>query len=145
MFWFSLQLLYKQFLILRRIQRDTIRNVHRPSCKVPIILVRFCVISGFRRDVDEICALLGCYAALSGSSVPTFRNNLSISSSRVWKSKMDYLALLEPWRWDQQVAPKRRYRTTAESCVISQKMADFSSDFNRTWNSLRRFSKNTPI
>jgi hypothetical protein len=31
-----------------------------------------CVISGFRRDVDDICALLGCYAALSGSSVPTF-------------------------------------------------------------------------
>ena len=36
-----------------------------------------CVISGFRRDVHEICALLGCYAALSGISVPTFRENLS--------------------------------------------------------------------
>jgi hypothetical protein len=28
------------------------------------------LISGFRRDVDEICALLGYYAALSGCSVP---------------------------------------------------------------------------
>jgi hypothetical protein len=31
--------------------------------------------SGFRRDVDVMCALLGCYAALSGSSIPTFRDN----------------------------------------------------------------------
>jgi hypothetical protein len=37
------------------------------------------VISGFRRNVDDICALLGYYAILSGSSVPTFRDNLSIS------------------------------------------------------------------
>jgi len=28
------------FLILRRIQQDTITNVHRCSCKVPVILVR---------------------------------------------------------------------------------------------------------
>jgi hypothetical protein len=35
------------------------------------------VISGFYRDVDEICALLGYHAALSGSSVPTFRDNIS--------------------------------------------------------------------
>jgi hypothetical protein len=29
------------FLILRRIQRDIIINVHRCFCKVPVILVRF--------------------------------------------------------------------------------------------------------
>jgi hypothetical protein len=40
------------------------------------------VISGFRRDVDEIYALLGYNAALSGSYVPTFRDNLSVPSSR---------------------------------------------------------------
>jgi len=28
------------FLILRRIQQDTIINVHRCSCKVPVIFVR---------------------------------------------------------------------------------------------------------
>jgi hypothetical protein len=39
--------------------------------------------SGFRRAVDEICALLGNYAANSGNSLPTFRDNLMISSSRV--------------------------------------------------------------
>jgi hypothetical protein len=36
------------------------------------------VISGFRRDVDEICALLRCYAALNGNSIQTFRENLSV-------------------------------------------------------------------
>jgi hypothetical protein len=35
------------------------------------------------RDVHEICAFLGCYAAPSGSSVPTFRDNVSVPSSRV--------------------------------------------------------------
>ena len=40
----------------------------------------FGVISGLRRDVDEICALLGCYAAWSGNSLPTFRDDLSVPS-----------------------------------------------------------------
>jgi len=39
-----------------------------------------CVISGFRRDVHENCALLGCYAASSGDSLPTFRGNLFVPS-----------------------------------------------------------------
>jgi hypothetical protein len=41
------------------------------------------VTSGFCRDVDEICVLLGYYTALSGRSVPTFRDNLSVP----WKVK----------------------------------------------------------
>ena len=40
-FRFSLQLLCETFLILRRIQRDIIINVHRSSCQLPLILVRF--------------------------------------------------------------------------------------------------------
>jgi hypothetical protein len=55
---------------------------------------------------DEICALLGYYAALSGSSLPAFRDNLSIPPSRVKKSKK-----------------KKRYGTTTQCCVISQKSA----------------------
>jgi hypothetical protein len=51
------------------------------------------VISGFRRDVDQICALLGYYAASSGNSVPTFRDNLSVPSSRVKKSKKESLII----------------------------------------------------
>jgi hypothetical protein len=46
-------------------------------------------ISGFRHDVDEICALLGYYTALGGSYVLTFQDNLWIPSSRVKKSKKE--------------------------------------------------------
>jgi hypothetical protein len=46
----------------------------------------FIVIYGFRRDVDEICALLGYYAASSGNPLPTFRENVSVPTSKVKKS-----------------------------------------------------------
>jgi hypothetical protein len=45
------------------------------------------VISGFRPDADEICALLGYYTALSGNPLPTFRYNVLVPFSRVKKSK----------------------------------------------------------
>ena len=41
LFWFSLQLLSETFLILRRTERDRIKNVHRSSCKVPLFLWDF--------------------------------------------------------------------------------------------------------
>jgi hypothetical protein len=41
------------------------------------------LISGFRRDVNEICGLLWYYAASCGNCLPTFRNNVSVPSSRV--------------------------------------------------------------
>jgi hypothetical protein len=41
------------------------------------------VIPGFRLEVIQNCALLGCYAASSGNLLPTFRDNLSAPSSRV--------------------------------------------------------------
>jgi hypothetical protein len=41
------------------------------------------LISGFRRDVDEICGLIGYYAASCGNCLPTFRDNVSVPSSRV--------------------------------------------------------------
>jgi hypothetical protein len=50
-------------------------------------------ISGFLRDVHEICALLGCYAASSGNSVPTFRDDVSVQSLRVKKSKKNFSTL----------------------------------------------------
>jgi hypothetical protein len=40
-------------------------------------------ISGFRRDADDICTLLGCHAVSSGSSIPTCRDKLSAPFSRV--------------------------------------------------------------
>jgi len=47
------------------------------------VLAALCVISCFRREVGENCALLGYYAASSGDSLPTFRDNLSVPPSRV--------------------------------------------------------------
>ena len=40
------------------------------------------LISGPRRDVDEICDLLGYYAVSCGNSLPTFRDNVSVPSRR---------------------------------------------------------------
>jgi hypothetical protein len=52
-------------------------------------------ISGFRRHVDEIYALLGCYAASSGNTLPTFRDHISVLSSRVKKKKSKDFVTLE--------------------------------------------------
>jgi len=41
-------------------------------------------ISGFHREADENCALLGYYAANSGNFLPTFRDKLSVPSSGVF-------------------------------------------------------------
>jgi hypothetical protein len=40
-FWFSLQLLSVTFLMVRRTERSTIRNVYWSSCKVLVILFRY--------------------------------------------------------------------------------------------------------
>ena len=44
-------------------------------------------VRGFRRDVDELCAVMGCWAACSGKCLPTFRDSLSAPSSGVKKSR----------------------------------------------------------
>jgi hypothetical protein len=41
------------------------------------------VISGFRREVDEIWALLSYYAAYNGNYLSKFRDNILVPSSRV--------------------------------------------------------------
>ena len=43
--------------------------------------LRLYVISGFRREIAENCALLDYYAASSGNSLPTFQCNLSVPPS----------------------------------------------------------------
>jgi hypothetical protein len=40
------------------------------------------VISGFRRDVDEICTLFRYYEENSGNSIVAFRDNISVPSSK---------------------------------------------------------------
>jgi hypothetical protein len=64
-------------LLLHGVQKIKIRN-HIISRATKCTLI-----SGFPRDVDEICALLGYYAASGGNCLPTFRYNVSVPSSRV--------------------------------------------------------------
>jgi hypothetical protein len=50
------------------------------------------------KQQKQICTLLGYYTSLSGSFLPTFRDNLSVPSSRFKNSKkksifLDFLAL----------------------------------------------------
>jgi len=56
-----------------------------------LIITPTCVISGFRRKVDENCTLLGCYAASGGDFLPTFRDNLSVPFSGLNKTKESLL------------------------------------------------------
>jgi len=53
-FLFSLQLWLETFLTLRRIQRDIIINVHRSSCKLSVIFVRFNLnfLDRFSKDIQ---------------------------------------------------------------------------------------------
>ena len=53
------------------------------------------LISGFRRDVDEIYALLGHYVAYSGNSLGTFLDNLSVPYSMAKKSSFLYFLTIE--------------------------------------------------
>jgi hypothetical protein len=48
-----------------------------------VLIFVMILISGFRRDVDEICGLLGYDTASCGNYLPTFRENVSVPSSRV--------------------------------------------------------------
>jgi hypothetical protein len=69
-------------------------------CKIELLsnLSVLTVISGIRRDFDEIWALVEYYAVSSGNPLLTFRGNLSFPSSRIKKSMhkaffVDFLTL----------------------------------------------------
>jgi hypothetical protein len=65
------------------------------------------VISGFRRDAEELCALLGYYAASSGNPLRTFRDNVSLPSSRIKKfKKSTLLELVDRWIWYRYVVKR---------------------------------------
>jgi len=49
------------------------------------------VISGLLCDVNGICALLAYHATWNGSSVPTFRGNLSVPSSRIKQFLLNHI------------------------------------------------------
>jgi hypothetical protein len=68
--------------LLRHIQRVPKAPLPIPTFQRNILLFKS-LISGFRRDVDNICALLGHYAASCGNCLLPFRDNVSVPSSRV--------------------------------------------------------------
>ena len=60
-FWFSLQFLTETFLILKRIQRDIIKNVYRPSRKVPALFLSD--INPLNAELNPTCHLLALLGA----------------------------------------------------------------------------------
>jgi hypothetical protein len=80
-----------------------------------------CVISGFRRDIQQICGLLGYYGALSASSVPTFRDNVSAPCSRVTKSKKKVFIL---WLLAPKDGTEMSIQNCHSSCVVREKSTD---------------------
>ena len=105
MFWFPLQFSSNTSLTLRIIQRDIITNVHRSSCKVPIIIVIYSSMFNFLdRVLKNIqlsnfiknlfhgsqagnCTLLGYCTASSSNFLPMFWDNLLVPSLRVKNPK----------------------------------------------------------
>jgi hypothetical protein len=66
------------------------------SRHAPLLLLRSTDIQRKANDVrNEVCDLVGYYGAVSGNSVSTFRDNLSVPPSRVKKSNfsLDLLTL----------------------------------------------------
>ena len=69
------------------------------------------MISGFRRDVDAICALLGYYAAYSSNSLPTLRDNISVpfrESRNSWV-RMCYYTLRNNPAYDMNLTDLTRF------------------------------------
>jgi len=87
-FWFSLQILPETFLILRRTERDKIKNINWSS----------------RKKVSVICFLLGNSPA-SEFYMPTFRNHLSVPSSKQGRCRMTKLRNIGVFIWDVPVYP----------------------------------------
>ena len=101
-------------ILLHRSIRITVLMKKLPIARMQLPLFSFCpsfmkyihrailgfMIAGFSLELDENCTLRGHYAASSGNSVPTFRDNQSVPSSRV-----ESLTLEDGV---PQVVPKRR-------------------------------------
>jgi hypothetical protein len=66
--------LSETFLILRRIQPDIITNVHRPSCKLPVILAKFLLTFDGSRWIFEKSSNIKFHENPSGGSPNCYRS-----------------------------------------------------------------------
>ena len=69
---------------------------------------KLCVISGFRRRVNKIFALPGCYVPNIYSKLRTFRDNLPVPSSRVMQFKKTFCTLQEAIIANKRGSDKRK-------------------------------------
>jgi hypothetical protein len=72
LFRFSLQSLYEIFLILRRSERDVLKNANWSSCKEPIIIFRFSLALNFLARLSKITHIQFHDNPFSGSRVVPF-------------------------------------------------------------------------
>jgi len=79
-------------------------NGHPPSARgVKLDFCNRCKTSGFYCSINEVCALLGFYTAESGSSLPTFQDNLSVPPSSIKHARV-----FDPWRWKNPLKVSNR-------------------------------------
>jgi hypothetical protein len=78
-----------------------------------------CEISGYRHEADENCALLSCYTAYSGNSLPTFREKFQ-KSKKILDSLRKYQSTLRhgpEWRNSLRLSSVPAPSTTTYSTV----------------------------
>jgi hypothetical protein len=90
-------------------------------------LFLLCVNSGFHRAVDGICVLLENYAANSGNSLPTFRNNLMVSFLRVKNPRRKQEERLLTLEGGIDRLSRNVGKQISLYAVISQKSTDLTS------------------
>jgi hypothetical protein len=79
------------------------------------------LISGFRREVDENCALLGHYTASSGNFLPTFRDyllGLVFRDQDPWLPKMGPTGCPETWVRNYHYSQRNNIEERSSQCGL---------------------------